>query len=456
MAKPHFCNIFSKSESQQELWRFNIKGDTVTLLEDKTLAPGEQLPGNWNKTALNQFFQTKVNVAWCPSTHVCFRVVHLPTQDYAEAISMIEFQLEKLSPLPLTQIAWSAEPILVSDDGVSTVIVAIIDRQHVEEFAEECEQLGFMPDRMEIPFIHQLAAEEKLDEGARIYAGINGNPNSALVAWWSDGILQSLNWLNLPDSPNWPNALSEQLSQMAWAGELEGWLHTTPKYHLTATQDIIDRWSPVLHRLSWEETPTSPQLPDVALAGLSAQRLARNQSKINLLSAEYLTRYRQLRIDRIWMRAAGVAAALYLLIVLFYFGAVEIVKFQKNRIESQVKAIEPDFKKAVRLKTKLMILQDQAGLRYAALDCWKAAVTQLPPELTIESLSFQKGRFSLYGKAPSDQTIKVNEYNSALAKVKIEDTPLFSQVNPPNISTPRGNASATWNFACELKRLETE
>jgi len=68
------------------------------------------------------------------SDEVFLRVLQLPTADETEARQIVELQLERLSPLPITQIVWSLH--LLPETGESTtrtVIVLIADRSVVEK-----------------------------------------------------------------------------------------------------------------------------------------------------------------------------------------------------------------------------------------------------------------------------------------------------------------------------------
>jgi len=48
-----------------------------------------------------------LNVAWLPSEEVFLRVIELPKSNFEETRSMVELQLEKLSPMPVAQIVWA-------------------------------------------------------------------------------------------------------------------------------------------------------------------------------------------------------------------------------------------------------------------------------------------------------------------------------------------------------------
>ena len=105
--------------------------------------------------------------------------------------------------------------------------------------------------------------------------------------------------------------LKEQMTQMAWAGELEGWLTSPPRWHLVADESAAVDWQPMFR--SWLSQPAeiiSP-LSQSELAALTARRAARSGPKANILPAEYSERYHRQFVDRLWLRGLMTVLAIY-------------------------------------------------------------------------------------------------------------------------------------------------
>ena len=83
---------------------------------------------------------------------------------------MLEFQVEELSPLPMTQAVWSAEPVPgpTHEAGTQTVLVMVTSRDAVEERLVDLEAEGFLADRVEAPLLRELLANEPKEDGAHI------------------------------------------------------------------------------------------------------------------------------------------------------------------------------------------------------------------------------------------------------------------------------------------------
>ena len=134
-----------------------------------------------------------------------------------------------------------------AEGDLQTVIVLIVARNTVEEFLGKLEGQGYIADRLEMPRLDLLRATTVNQDGAWIYPDPASAAPTALVAWWYGGVLQSLALITLAPT-NRPASLKEQLLQMAWAGELEGWVTGPPTWHLVADPQVAAEWEPDLPR----------------------------------------------------------------------------------------------------------------------------------------------------------------------------------------------------------------
>src|SRR5205823_11180769 len=154
----HSCNVLRVGPDARHLWQFATGNSQVNVNAEQRLVPPTPLPGRLVNKDWRALWQKKLNVAWLPAVQVFLRVVHLPKCDPAELRSMVELQLEKLSPLPVNQIVWSFELVAQSAGDLQTVIVTIAERNLVEDFLGKLESDGYLADRLDLPFVHQLLA----------------------------------------------------------------------------------------------------------------------------------------------------------------------------------------------------------------------------------------------------------------------------------------------------------
>jgi hypothetical protein len=459
-SSPHFCNVLQVGREFRQLWQFSARNSNVNLLSHRKLPAQAPLPGPIVAKDWKTVLQSKLNIAWLPADQVYLRVIQLPASDPKEVLSMVELQLEKLSPLPVNQIVWSMELLPRTGENLQTVIVIIAARQLAEEFLGQLEASGYIADRLEIPCLHQLLEKESTEDGVWVYPMLQAGTSLCLVAWRFGSTLQQLQLIHLPEGENRTALVVEQLTKTAWAGEIEGWLTSQVRCHLVADAATVALWEPALRQWAGAPLATSEPLPEGKLGELSARRASRGETKANLLPAEYAARYQQQLVDRLWMGGLAGVLAIYVVGVLIYFGALQVVKYQCYQVENKVAQISNDYTNAVRLKEKIDVLQNQLHLKYAALDCFKAVAEKLPTDLTLDLFQFQNGqKINLSGTAPPEQSTQITDYNEDLRKFKVDGQLLFKLVGGPtrvNRAGVGGAANLHWDFTAELNHRETE
>jgi hypothetical protein len=457
MARFSYCNVLSLQEDQPRCWRFHGgSGGQVTLASDRSGKLAGPVPRKWVAKSWTALWQPKLNLAWLPTGEAFLRVLQLPRCDRDEMEAMVEFQLERISPLPLAQMVWSFEVVpskgTVPSDTQS-VLVIIAARDLVEQHLGRLEGDGFLCDRLEVPFLHQLLATNVEGDGLWLYPQTQGANPFCLVAWWYAGALQTVSLIHLTSPERWGAELQEEIGKAAWAGELEGWLTGKPRWHLVADTPAAGAWQPILAPLA--EGPVHVVAPrDPAdLAALAARRAAREESHANLVPAEFTTRYEQQFVDRLWMRGLGAALVIYLVAVVTYFGWLETLRYQKNDLEKQIAALKPAYDKVQELRARIRVQEEQINLRYAALDALRATAECMPEGLTLDSFHFRQGReIALTGKVPPSQSDRVSDFVDRMNKFTIEGNLVFTNITGMSVRSVTPNESF-WSFVAPLRNV---
>ena len=467
MARWHSCNILQLAPDARRLWQFEAKGGGFALAREQRVPHTEPLPGKFVAKNWASLWQPKLNVAWLPPENVFLRVVELPASNVEETFSMVELQLEKLSPLPVTQIVWTMHVFGTrqteakadgTTESLQTVIVVIAARSVVEEFLGRLEKDGFLADRLEAPMLDQLEAVDAQTDGAWLFPLTLGGQNAALVAWWSGGALRNLSFVTLPLAGDRATELKNQLAHIAWAGELEGWLTTPPQWHLVADPVNATEWENVLRAgLNEPVQITAPPAP-AELAARTASRAAA-AAPSNLLPAEFSTHYHQQFIDRLWLRGLAYAGVAYAVCLAIYFCAVAVLGYRTHDVESQVAALSGQYTNAMQLKARYDVLQERSLLKYAALDCWQLVAQELTPGIALQRTSFVDGRkLSLSGQVEAADTQKLIDFYDALRKAKLNGQLMFDPSpggSDQLVYRQQGNMVA-WSFGLELRHAEAE
>ena len=456
----HSCNVLQLSAEGRRFWQFDARGGRFVLSRELATLGSKPPPSSMVAKSWSSLWQPKLNVACLPPDQVFLRVVHLPQSDFDETLSMVELQLEKLSPIPVAQVAWSLQILAHADPNMQTVVVTIAPLNIVEEHLGQLEGQGYLADRLEVSVLDQLQATpiNEDGDGAWIYPAGAGGHGSALVAWWSRGMLQNLDLVTLPPA-NRPASLKEQLTQMSWAGEMEGWLTSPPVWHLVADAPTAQEWEPALR--AGLEQPIGVQAPVAAteLAALTAWRASQAEPRANLMPADFAVRYHQQFVDRLWMRGLGAVLLLYLAGLAVYGIALGVATVRTQAIESDAAHIGSDYTNAVQLKAKLDVLKERSELKYAALECYKAIAEKLPEGVTLDSVNLRDGRkLTLNGTAPSGQFKVLLDFQSDLRKTKdAKGDYLFDQKSGDITQHPGIPASImNWSLSLDLQRTEAD
>ncbi|MBN2505951.1 MAG: hypothetical protein JXQ71_04585 [Verrucomicrobia bacterium] len=454
MARWQSCNVLHVAQEGREVWQFNAASAKCNLLRHESKLPAEPLPAKLVAKDWQTLFQPRLNVAWLPADQVFLRTLQLPAGELAETRSMLELQLEKLSPLPVAQIVWSFEVFPQPTALMQTAVVVIIARALVEDYLGRLETAGFLADRLELPLLDELRAAEIDANGVWIHPEIGLDKSHCLMAWWIDRVLCHLSLVCLPNPEQRGAVLREQLAQTAWAGEIEGWLTGPPALKVVADPAAAAPW--LVEFIRAENAEVVPPVAHAELAARTARRVTKDSAHTNLLPAEHTARYKQQWVDGVWMRGLGALLVLYLLFVLGYFGVVEYARWKLESLRDQVAQLEGAVQNAKRTRALVETLQEQVDLQYAALECWKAVAANLPEELTLDSLNFERGvTLVISGTVEEQHVPKVHDFNEAIRSTQVNNQPLFSNVKAPDINRGVGNRSR-WHFPCELKRTDVE
>jgi hypothetical protein len=167
MARWNSCNILHVAPDAKRVWQFDAKGGGFVLDREQRVPHAEQMPAKGIAKSWSSLWQPKLNIAWLPAENVFLRVVELPASNFEETLAMVELQLEKFSPLPVTQIVWTMHVMGThtarakgdaAPESLQTVIVVIVERKVVEEFLGVWRRMVFSPTGWKTPMLDLLEA----------------------------------------------------------------------------------------------------------------------------------------------------------------------------------------------------------------------------------------------------------------------------------------------------------
>jgi hypothetical protein len=456
MARWNSCNILQVAPDANRLWRFAAKGGNFVLDREQKTPGGEPLPSRLVAKSWSSLWQPKLNIAWLPPESVFLRVIELPKSSFEETQAMVELQLEKISPLPVGQIVWTLHLLPAVDGDLQRVVVVIAGRAAVEEFLGKLEKDGYLADRLEAPMLDQLEAAPATADGAWIYAGARGK-DAALVAWRSKGVLRNLCLMVLPPEGDRAKSLKDQLAQLCWAGEMEGWLTEPPQWHLVADPVNAAEWEKLLRDVLNEPVRVVEPPPPAELAARTARRTASSLGAA-LLPAEFSTRYHQQFVDRLWLRGLVTTGILYAIGVVIYFCATTLLNYKTVAVEQQAAGLGGSYTNVLQLKARYAVLTEREQLKYAALDCWKIVAEHLPAGLSLQRSSFADGqKLTLNGVCSQDQIGQISDpgkFYDSVRKAKLNGQDMFEPAAVEPLVWNQSGNNVNWHFTLQLKRTE--
>jgi hypothetical protein len=442
------------SPDTRRLWQFAAGKERVHKGGRLEFPVDRKPPAKWVRKTWVSLLVPRLNIGGLPAEHVFMRTIQLPASDPSELAGLVEFQLERISPLPTNQIVWTAESIPHADGKQQTAVVAIVERRVVEEFLGRLESTGFVADRLEIPLMRELRASATGPDGLWLLLRKELNLTLCLTAWWSGGVLREVSLSQLSAGAEGAPALIGQLTQSTWAAEMGGWLSSIPKVFLVADAATSSALEGPLTEWSGQSVEIRPALNPDVIAELTARHALRPPVG-GLIPEELLQRNRQQFIDGIWMRGLGVLGIVYAVGVLGYL----VWLHQKNSHldDERARAVQlgKQYTNTLQLKEQVAILEDQVTLKFAALDSWKAASDSLPTDLVLTSFTFDKGKtLTLTGTVPQDSTSEVGTYEKSLRAASAGGQPLFTLVKTDSIEA-KGQI-AQWRISAQLRRSERQ
>jgi hypothetical protein len=452
--RENVCHVLVDADTAGQVLLFERTKEGVRETGQVAVGASGAVPAKVGARDWQLLLKPRLDVAWMSGEDVCLRLIELPTSDPAEVSSMVDIQLEKISPLPPSQVVAGFEVLGALPSGGVSVLVVIAPRSAVEARLEALRSRGFVVDRLDVAMARELVSQAT-EDGLWIISDPCGTPGLLTTAWRTGGQWRQVDVLRIPVGGAAGEVLVASLTRVAWAAELDGWLTGgVPAVRLVMGEA---QGEPLAGPLAeWSGQPVDRRtLRAPRVTASDTAREALGGRGLTLVPEETAIRNRQAFVDRLWVRGLGTIGMTYLVLVLGYLAWLN---YQKDILEEEkvnLKGLANHYTNALRLKDQVLILEEQVNLRFAALDCWKVAVEKLPSSMTLTTMNFVRGKtLRLDGQVDPSAREDVTKYNSELAAVEVRGQRLFGSVKPAQ-QTVRGSV-ATWSFEAELNRLDTK
>ena len=366
------------------------------------------------------------------TSELLMRTMEFPTADPAEIASMVGFQIDKVSPFPLDQLAVSHEILKQTENGALVLMVAA-KRDCIDDIGDVFQQKGLHIHSMDarvLGWLHLLGNEGHLEGTGCEILIIDDEVDFALV-FLSEGL---------------PVAVRSLHAKISDAGIVEELAHEIG-YTLTmldAEHDLpapssIAIWSlyqvpPEVRTHLKDKSGLAIQCHDLTtLPPLSSGIIARalhSDNRIELIPREWVEHDKNMRLRKKFVLISAAIAAVWLVFVLAFTGIYETRAIKLNRIQKRADAIAPAAATAFENREKLKALKLYTDRSSSALECLREVTRLLPPgDIEFASFNYNKGKgVTIRGSAEADDAV-YDFFNS------LTDSPLFEQLKDQSVNT---------------------
>jgi Tfp pilus assembly protein PilN len=406
-----------------------------------------RLPDNFGEQ-----FQGDLTVS-IRTSELLMRTMEFPTADSDEIANMVDFQIDKVSPFPLDQLAVSHEILRQSESGALVLMVAA-KRDCIDDIGDIFKQKGIYIHSMDARVLGWLHLLE--DNGH-----LGGKDFEILII--DDGIDFALVLL-LDGLPVSFRSLHAKISDEDIVDELAheiGYSLTTldVEYDLPAPS-AITIWN--LHPLPSgfmddlkEKSGLAVHYHDLAtLPPLSKgiiSRAIRTENRIELIPREWVEHQERQRLQKKFAMIAAAIAAVWVAFVLIFTGIYQTRAIKLSRIQKRADAIAPAAAEAFENREKLKALKIYTDRSNSALECLREVTSLLPPgDIEFASFNYNQGKgVTIRGSADTDDP--VYDFFNALT-----DSPLFEQLKDQSVNTRNTKGVQRSVFSATLMLPSTE
>lgn len=361
------------------------------------------------------------------------RVMELPSAKEDEIADMAALQIDKISPFPADQLAFSHEVLQQSDD-TSLVLMATAKRSCIDAIGDTFKEQGIRIhsiDSRVLGWMQLLTTNKHIsDEGCEIIIIDDGIDFSLVVVL--DGIPLAFRMLHA-DADDM-NVVDELVYEIGYT------LTTLSTEYDLATPSAIQFWNHGGLSSSMRTQLAEKSGLKVRHQGLGilpplsegiVQRALADHNRIELIPSEWIEHEKRQQLRKKTIFYASVVAGVWLVVVFAAFTTFKIRDIQLSSVQKRANAIAPKAKQALENRKKLKALQVYTDRSDSALECLREITRMLPAgDIELGSYNYNKNKgVSVRGSAGNDGI--VDDFF-----IKLAASSLFEEIKDQS-STPR-------------------
>jgi len=399
----------------------------------------------------------------------------LPTEDFSEATTMVEFEITSLVPLPRDAMSYGTT-LVGRGEHVSHVLVWILRHETLEHYLQPYRAMGIEPKAL-IPDVvaihHWFTSATSHKTGPALY--VLADQARVLVLTDVENTLQAL--LEMPVSREDADASARAISQEILRLQQELAPGSLDKSILLAGEEpSVTRIQEQLHRLVQDQAapislhvlasppvvgspPDSDDVRDDAggccqaavVAGLMGLFTASVPRHLNLLPQAYLQRQEK----RLALLRRVQRAAVCVLLVLLTWACLAAANWRLAKrarlIESQIAPIKQIAGAVESKRQRVRAIQQQLAHRELISRTVQELYEYTPQQISFSELklSYHQGTLSLDLKGQADMLSTAFEYTEAVRQAQLVRG--IQIVNAQQVPQPRGGSVVDFGASCTIR-----
>jgi len=392
-----------------------------------------------------------------PSSRLLMRVLELPSADSSEIKSMVDLQIDRISPYPLDQLTVSYEVLRQNEDS-SRVLAVAAQRRFVDElgdlFKEKHIHIRSLDAEVLAWWSLLTAAQCVPTEGRAVLILEEHTEFSMIVV--DDGVPVSFRSLELFHDFSDESVMDEIAGEVSYtllSLETEYGARPTAGIHFWSEGQV----PPALQEALAEHCGTDAELHDLCQLpslseGLALRSAERQVQHTELVPREWIELQRRRRL----MKAATIGTAAVLGIWLVSVVIMALVLSIQNagfrRVEKTAARYAGPAREAQTAREEMVSLEQYADRSHSALECLREITLLLPDDIEISSFNYKKGN-AVTLRGSSERSEVIYDYFQQLGASE-----LFEGVKdqPVSTRTVKGQRISTFSITAELPKPEKQ
>lgn len=386
-----------------------------------------------------------------PGDRALMRVLDLPTEDRSEVPSMVELQIDKISPFPVDNLLYSYE-VLLERPGLTRVLVAGMPREDVDKLVAPLREAGRLPARVDLSLMGwwRLLRDrlEVAGDGRCLALVIEPGETACLAAEGGSPILlRSLPPLGADESS--ARELADEVAFTLTTLDREWGPSANTRVLVFHLGDAPSAWITLLQQATGRSVDARPLDAAVPLSEGMALR-AWEQAEaggLNLAAPEWKERATARRMQRRLLAAVGAVAGLWLLAVGGFLAADRMDQQRVARLKERLQKLKAPTQHVREVKERVESLRQYGDRTHSAIECLREVCVVLPPGVELSSFTYKKGEnVSMRGSAEAANASKVYDFLEGLQR-----SPIFQGITEQPVNESRRGAERRIEFKATLK-----